>query len=202
MGFRLESYNDNFCGLIVDYSYTTDSDYFYNGDSIEDALEYFDLYVDDKTARIKRNDPNQKVVDKLAINLSNVEEFQTMLENITNSFTDEQALTYILLIPDWSPIKHYNVGDRVRQEGRLYKCITSHGSQMDWSPDVSPSLWTLVLIDPDISEVQEWQQPESTNGYSRGDRVIYNGIIYESVIDNNTWEPGIVGTESLWEVIE
>lgn len=35
----------------------------------------------------------------------------------------------------------------------------------------------------------EWTQPDSTNGYSIGDKVLYNGVIYESLIDNNIWSP-------------
>ena len=35
----------------------------------------------------------------------------------------------------------------------------------------------------------EWVQPDSTNPYMKGDKVIFNGQIYASVIDNNVWSP-------------
>jgi hypothetical protein len=35
----------------------------------------------------------------------------------------------------------------------------------------------------------------------KGDKVIHNGITYQSLIDNNSWEPGVIGTELLWEKI-
>ena len=38
-------------------------------------------------------------------------------------------------------------------------------------------------------EILDWEQPDSTNPYMKGDKVKYNGKIYESVIDNNVWSP-------------
>jgi len=37
--------------------------------------------------------------------------------------------------------------------------------------------------------VPEWEQPDSTNPYQIGDRVMFEGQIYESVISNNIWSP-------------
>ena len=61
-----------------------------------------------------------------------------------------------------------------------------------------PSLWAKVLIpNPDV--IPDWEQPDSTNGYAKGDKVIYGGKTWESLTDNNVWEPGAAGTESLWK---
>ena len=38
-------------------------------------------------------------------------------------------------------------------------------------------------------EILEWSQPDASNPYSIGDRVIFNGLTYESLIDNNVWSP-------------
>ena len=35
-----------------------------------------------------------------------------------------------------------------------------------------------------------------------GDRVKHNGKTWESLVDNNVWEPGAQGTEALWKVVE
>jgi len=37
--------------------------------------------------------------------------------------------------------------------------------------------------------IPEWEQPDSTNAYQIGDKVMYEGVIYESVIANNIWSP-------------
>jgi len=57
---------------------------------------------------------------------------------------------------------------------------------------LAPSLWTKVLI-PDENVIPEWEQPDSTNPYMKGDRVMFDGKVYESTIDNNVWSPDVYG---------
>lgn len=111
---------------------------------------------------------------------------------------DEQALTVSALYPEWNPKDTYRTGDRRNHESVLYKCIQDHTAQAGWTPDAAPSLWTRILIpDPDV--IPEWVQPDSTNGYAAGDKITHNGKTWESLTDNNVWEPGVVGTENLWK---
>ena len=121
--------------------------------------------------------------------------------SIRESATDEQALNSIALYPEWKADVDYTVGQRVLYNSVLYKVLQAHTSQADWTPDVSPSLFAQILI-PDENVIPEWIQPDSTNPYMKGNKVIHNGITYESLIDNNVWEPGVIGTESLWVVVE
>ena len=113
---------------------------------------------------------------------------------------DEVAATAAFAFDPWDAAGAYEVGNRVRYADVLYKCLTGHTAQESWTPDVSPSLWAKVLI-PDPSVIPEWEQPGSTNGYSKGDKVTHNGKTWESLADNNVWEPGAVGTESLWKEV-
>lgn len=113
---------------------------------------------------------------------------------------DEVAATAAFAFEPWDAAGAYEVGDRVRYADVLYKCLTGHTAQESWTPDVSPSLWAKVLI-PDPSVIPEWEQPGSTNGYSKGDKVTHNGKTWESLADNNVWEPGAAGTESLWKEV-
>ena len=113
---------------------------------------------------------------------------------------DEVAATAAFAFEPWDAAGAYEVGDRVRYADVFYKCLTGHTAQESWTPDVSPSLWAKVLI-PDPSVIPEWEQPGSTNGYSKGDKVTHNGKTWESLADNNVWEPGAVGTESLWKEV-
>lgn len=186
MGLRLEIYNENFVGLVVDFSRSKNADDFCNTDSVNEAIEYFDLYLDAKTNRLKRNDPNQKIVDQLAIDINSVGVFQEQLGTIVSQLTDEDALQYSLLFEEWNQSKQYSTGERVRYDGTLYKCLQTHTAQNDWSPDVAASLWSKVLTS---DTPQEWVQPDSTNPYMIGDQVIFEGSIYESLIDNNVWSP-------------
>lgn len=113
---------------------------------------------------------------------------------------DNTALRMTDFYPEWSAGQAYTVGFKVQYGGTLYKCLNAHTSQDDWTPDVSPSLFAKVLI-PNENIVPEWEQPESTNPYMAGDKVIHNGKTWESLVDNNVWEPGTSGTESLWKEI-
>ena len=114
---------------------------------------------------------------------------------------DEEAADYSELFPQWdgNGIK-YTVGFKCRYNGVLYKVLQAHTSQETWNPVDAPGLFAKVLI-PDPSVIPEWEQPESTNPYMKGDKVKHNGKTWESLIDNNVWEPGVVGTESLWKEV-
>lgn len=111
-----------------------------------------------------------------------------------NSLTvdDNTALRMAEFYPEWATGTDYAAGFKVQRGGTLYKCLTAHTSQADWSPDAAPSLWAKVLIpDPDV--IPEWEQPDSTNPYMQGDKVTHNGKTWVSDIDNNVWTPGVYG---------
>lgn len=111
--------------------------------------------------------------------------------------TDEQALSAPSLYPKWKEGASYRVGERVFYNDTLYKVLTDHTSQADWTPDAAPSLFAEVLI-VDPSVVPEWVQPDSTNGYSTGDKVMHNGEKWVSLVDDNVWEP-TDSVSTLWK---
>lgn len=116
-----------------------------------------------------------------------------LIEQAAASLSDEDALTGVELFPRWNENGiSYAVGDRVLYNGTLFKCLQAHTSQATWTPTDAPSLWTKVLI-PDPEVIPEWEQPDSTNPYMKGDKVTHNGKTWQSDIDNNVWEPGVYG---------
>ena len=116
-----------------------------------------------------------------------------------NSLTvdDNTALRMLEFYPEWSAGQSYTAGYKAQHGGKLFRCLQAHTSQDGWEPDSAPSLWAKVLI-PDETVVPEWEQPDSTNPYSAGDKVTHNGKTWVSDIDNNVWEPGVYG----WTEIE
>ena len=101
---------------------------------------------------------------------------------------DTTALEAVELFPAWKTGTVYTTGRRVRHGGILYTVLQDHTAQDSWTPDAAPSLFAKVLIpNPDV--IPEWEQPDSTNPYKKGDRVRFNGKVYESLIDNNVWSP-------------
>ena len=113
---------------------------------------------------------------------------------------DKEALEVQILYPDWKKQlgKTLVAGQYIRYEDVLYKVLMDHTVQADWAPSATPSLFAKVLVDPSGETILEWQQPDSTNPYMKGDKVTYNGITYISIIDNNIWQPGVYG----WEIME
>lgn len=117
------------------------------------------------------------------------------------SFTDEQALQVPSLYQEWSGEGiSYKINTRLRHGNILYKVLQDHTSQPDWTPTAAPSLFACVLIE-DPNTIPEWIQPDSTNGYMTGDKVIHNEKTWESLVNNNVWEPGVTGTESAWKEV-
>ncbi len=110
------------------------------------------------------------------------------IEKAALSLSDEDALEAVNLFTNWKSNTQYEKDARVNYNGVLYKCLQSHTSQEAWTPTDAPSLWAKVLI-PDPNVIPEWEQPDSTNPYMKGDKVMFEGKIYESTIDNNIWSP-------------
>lgn len=123
---------------------------------------------------------------------------RALIEKAAVSLNDPDALGAVELFPHWSADASYNAGDRVRYDGVLYRCLQNHDSQAAWTPADAPSLWTKVLI-PDPEVIPEWEQPDSTNPYMKGDKVRYNGRIYESLVDGNVWPPD--AETALWRIV-
>lgn len=120
------------------------------------------------------------------------------LVTLRNSAADEQALKASALYPKWKVGTDYQKDKRVLYNNILYKVLTDHTSQADWTPDAAPSLFAKVLI-PDKNVIPEWEQPESTNPYGKGNKVTHNGKTWLSTIDGNVWEPGVYGWEEITE---
>lgn len=117
-----------------------------------------------------------------------------------DSLTDAQALQFKAIYPEWSGLGQvYKTGDRLTYQGTLYKVLQDHKSQPDWSPDKAPSLFAQILPGQD-GKVGAWEQPDSTNPYRKGDRVTYQGHLWQSTADGNVWAPGATGAP--WEQVK
>ncbi len=115
-----------------------------------------------------------------------------LIEQASTSLSDDDALTGIELFPKWKTEHDYTVGDRVRHEETLYKCLQNHTSQSSWIPSDSPSLWARV-DDPTV-EFPEWIQPTgATDSYMLGDKVSHNDKHWISDMDYNVYEPSVYG---------
>lgn len=123
--------------------------------------------------------------------MSRIEEarkFRAQFLKLRDMATDEIAIQVADLYPVWTAGIDYKVGDRILYEDILYRVIQAHTSQESWTPVSAVSLFAKVLI-TDANVIPEWIQPDSTNAYKSGDKVMFEGEVYMSVIDNNIWSP-------------
>lgn len=117
--------------------------------------------------------------------------------NVANAIIEpEVAERMTRFYPEWETSHAYVKDYRVQYGGLLYKCLQAHTSQEAWNPVDAVSLWARMLVpDPDV--IPDWEQPDSTNPYMKGDKVRHNGLVWVSDMDYNVFEPGIAG----WSVV-
>ena len=124
---------------------------------------------------------------------------RSIIEKAVQSLDDSDALETVTLYEKWSgDSKQYKAGQRLQHDGILYTVLQAHTSQPTWTPTDAPSLFAKVLI-PDPTVIPEWEQPDSTNPFMKGNKVTHNGKTWISDIDNNVWEPGVYGWHEVAE---
>jgi hypothetical protein len=91
---------------------------------------------------------------------------------------------------DWRPGIKVSAGQTVIYGGKNYNCVQSHVTQGDWAPDAVPALWALVNAESGETAIEEWARPTGAHdAYNIGDRVLFEGAEYESLIDGNSHSP-------------
>ena len=105
----------------------------------------------------------------------------------------EDIADLVGLYDPWIADAAVAVGDIRSYDGKLYKVVQAHTTQADWTPDVTPALWTEIAP-PETEDgeeiVPDFVQPTGAHdAYNAGDKVLFEGKIYESTINANTWSP-------------
>ena len=132
------------------------------------------------------------------------EQFRQALQMFAASLSEDKALEIATVYPNWSANKNYTTGDYLQYgensvgDPQLYKVVQNHTSQENWLPSNTPSLYTALGLDDSGHPV--WSQPTGAHdAYNKGDIVNYNGTLYRSLVDGNTWSPEVMPTN--WEVV-
>ena len=71
-------------------------------------------------------------------------QLRQLIEQLAVTLDDETALTGVELFPIWTIDRAYVVGDKVQRNGKLWRCIQAHTSQIGWEPENVASLWTEI----------------------------------------------------------
>lgn len=73
-------------------------------------------------------------------------ELVNLLVEVIPQLNDQLALKYSTMYPIWATGIAVEVGQRYQYGDRLYKVGQAHTTQSDWTPDVTPALWTVIDV--------------------------------------------------------
>ena len=126
--------------------------------------------------------------------LQKAEQFRKAVQMFAASLNDEQALEIATIYDPWKSGKAYSLGEfltygeNATGDPQLYKVTLEHISQEDWTPDATASLYEPIGLNSEGYPV--WSRPSGAHdAYNTGDIVDYNGTLYESTMDGNTYSP-------------
>ena len=116
---------------------------------------------------------------------------------LAKDLSDEQRNQILSQYPEWSEGVRYNAGNKVTHNGKIYEVIQGHTSQGDWQPDSVPALFkeftNTKIVDENGEETEviaDFKQPTGAHdAYKRGDKVRFNGELYESTLETNAYSP-------------
>ena len=117
---------------------------------------------------------------------------------LKSDLTDEEYAQIISGYTAWTVGLNVETGIVYRYDNQLYRTIQTHVTQSDWTPDIVPALFALATPP---SAIADWVQPAGAHdAYQIGDRVLFEGAVYESLIDANVWSP--TAYPAGWQVVE
>ena len=76
--------------------------------------------------------------------LEQAQEIRTSIDSVTGTMADADAAKNPMLFLPWETDTKYAVGDRRRHDGKVYKCLQAHTSQVGWEPPAVPALWVVI----------------------------------------------------------
>ena len=101
-----------------------------------------------------------------------------MIVKASVSLPDEDALEAVELFPAWAADTEYAADMRLRYGEKLYRVVQGHTSQSDWTPDVTPALYTEVAL-PGDGETPEHPIAYNNNmALEQGKYYAQNGVVY------------------------
>lgn len=113
---------------------------------------------------------------------------------LASEISQEDYKDLLDLYPKWEVGIDVSPSDSPYEyQGSLYKVVQAHKTQADWTPDKTAALFTKVepSKDKDGAEVvPDFKKPTGANdAYNKGDKVIFEGKVYVSLIDANVYSP-------------
>ena len=137
--------------------------------------------------------------------LQMAEQLRKALQMFAQSLTNEAAMEVATVFPKYEVGKTYKAeemftyGFNAVGDPQLYRLVSEHTSQADWTPNTTPALYTPIGLDKEGYPI--WSRPTGAHdAYNIGDIVDYNDTLYKSLIDGNVYSPEEYPNG--WEVVE
>lgn len=151
-------------------------------------------------AKLAREFNPSKAIEDLAKRQAEQEQsIKSILKTITlaKDLSDDQKQEILSRYEDYKVDKAYQEGDKFTYQGKIYEVIQAHTSQTTWIPSETPALYKEFLKvkiqdeEGNTSEVvAEFRKPTGAHdAYQKGDKISFEGSIYESIIDANVFSP-------------
>jgi hypothetical protein len=103
----------------------------------------------------------------------------------------EEYQRLIRIYPKFTEDLDIGEGKIVQYNGEIYEVILAHITQSDWTPPNTPALFRKVVPE---NVIPVWTQPTGAHdAYDKGDKVVFNGEVWESTVDANVWSPDEFG---------
>lgn len=126
--------------------------------------------------------------------LQMAEQFRRAVQLFIRSLTDEEAMEVATVYPKYEVGKEYKTddifsfGENGVGDPQLYRVEQDHTSQEDWLPNENRSLYTPIGLTDEGYPI--WARPTGAHdAYNAGDVVEFEGELYESAFDGNTFSP-------------
>lgn len=193
---------------------------------IESVLKYsFETYFYEHASKLIDKELNERVEVVESLTESTSEEVSVINESIKATHSSLNTLSkqilksdipaedyqeLISIYPEWETDVWVYAGDITSYNGKAYEVVPhEHYTVVSQEPDVTPAVFNeitpAVIVDDETGEeaeiIPEWEKPPYAEvGYNTGDKVMFEGQIWESTTDKNTWSP----TEypDAWELVE
>lgn len=111
---------------------------------IFDGKVYRDMTAEELAARADERAKFEAAEKKRPLTAEEVNRMLITEQINTLTVDDQTALRMLEFYPTWATDKAYTAGHKVQYKGKLYKVLTVHTSQADWTPDITASLYTVI----------------------------------------------------------
>ena len=135
---------------------------------------------------------------------------KSILETIilSKDLNEAQKKNILDQYEDWEIGVSYKAGKKVKHNGKVFEVVQPHTSQANWIPSSTPALYkeflSVKIKDEAGNEsevVAEFKKPTGAHdAYKQGDKVSFNGQIYQSKNDGNAHSPEAYPQG--WELVE